>query len=180
MKRRIKPWAMIGLATLAVAAVPQAPATGLGSIRGLVKDASGIPLVGAVIMVVADPERADAAGAAKSVDAAGTANAGMAKIVKKASTDGDGKFVATGIAPGRYRIKAEATGFKPVEVAALVKPNKVTVFDSILLRRSGTLAEQTSLNIDPKYASRAARGTIFHYDDQGKDTTVAAASATTG
>jgi hypothetical protein len=58
-----------------------------------------------------------------------------------------------------------------VEVAALVKPNKVTVFDSILLRRSGTLAEQTSLNIDPKYASRTARGTIFHYDDQGRDTT---------
>jgi hypothetical protein len=169
MIRRIKPLAMIGLVTLACAAVPQTPATGLGSIRGLVKDAGGIPLVGAVIMVVAEPDRAGA-------DSAGTAR-GVDKVIKKASTDGDGKFVATGISPGRYKIKAEATGFRPVEVAALVKPNKVTVFDSILLRRSGTLAEQTSLNVDSRYASRAARGTIFHYDDQGKDTTLAAAPA---
>src|SRR5262249_23666343 len=136
MIRRIKPWALFGLAVLACGAAPETSAAGLGSIRGLVKDASGIPLVGAAILViVAEPDHAAA---------------GADKIVKRASTDGDGKFLATGLSPGYYKIKAEATGFKSVELAALVKSHKVTVFDSILLRRSGTLAEQTSLNIDPK------------------------------
>src|SRR5215471_1433620 len=163
MIRRIKPWALFGLAALVCSAVPETSAAGLGSIRGLVTDASGIPLVGAAILVMAEPDRA---------------GSGADRVVKRASTDGDGKFIATGISPGHYKIKAEATGFKSVELAALVKPHKVTVFDSILLRRSGTLAEQTSLNIDSKYASRAARVTIFHYDEQSKDATVASGSST--
>jgi hypothetical protein len=86
------------------------------------------------------------------------------KIVKRASTDVAGAFVASGITPGRYRVKAEADGFNSVELAADVRPNKVTVFDSILLRRVTTLADETVLNADPKYASRRARGTIFQLD----------------
>jgi hypothetical protein len=111
-------------------------------------DASGNPLTGALVMVVADTE------AAKTD-----------KVVKRASTDGEGKFTAAGIVPGRYRVKAEATGFRPVEIAADVKPNKVTVFDSIFLRRISALGDETSLNSDSKYAARQRLGTIFHYDD---------------
>src|SRR5262249_39826083 len=147
---------------LAIAAVvgaglglaPDASAAALGSIRGLVKDSRGAPLAGAAIEVVTG---------------AGLGKAKTDRIVKRASTDADGQFVAADIAPGRYRVKAEANGFAPVELAAFVKPNKVTVFDSILLRRTGTISEQTELNLDPKYASRGSRGTIFHLDGDGSD-----------
>jgi hypothetical protein len=66
-------------------------------------------------------------------------------------------------------VKAEADGFKPVELAADVKPNKVTVFDSIFLRRITALADETSLSTDSKFAARRVRGTIFHYDEIQKD-----------
>ena len=66
--------------------------------------------------------------------------------------------------------KAEAAGFKPIELAADVKANKATVFDSILLRRVGTLAEESSLNTDSKYATRRARGTVFQHRESEKET----------
>jgi len=115
-------------------------------------DASGSPLIGAAVVVLPDTE-------AEKAD----------KVVRRASTDSEGKFTAAGIVPGRYRVKAEADGFKPVELAADVKPNKVTVFDSIFLRRITALADETSLNADSKYAGRRARGTIFHYDEVKQD-----------
>lgn len=115
-------------------------------------DAGGKPLVGAAVLVMAETEQSKAA-----------------KIIRRASTDADGKFIAGDIAPGRYRLKAEASGFKAVEIATDVRPNKVTVFDSILLRRVGTLAEETSLNRNSKWANRQARGTIFHWEEMKKD-----------
>jgi len=117
-------------------------------------DAGGNPLAGAAVAVLADAE------AAKTE-----------RVVKRASTDSEGKFSAAGIAPGHYRVKAEADGFKPVELAADVKPNKVTVFDSIFLRRITAFADETNLNKDSKYAARQARGTIFHYDETRKPAT---------
>src|SRR5205085_203301 len=115
-------------------------------IRGLILDARGNPLAGAAVLILAEDVK-------------------PAKVIKKASTDNDGKFVAADIVPGRYRVKAAADGFKPVEIAADVRPNQVTVFDEIYLRRVVTLSEQTSLNTDSKYAGRAARGVVFHYDE---------------
>jgi hypothetical protein len=147
------------LALIALGAIvylPAQSATGRGSIRGVIMDASGSPLIGAAVVVLADAEEAK-----------------TEKVVRRASTDGEGKFTATGIAPGHYRVKAEAEGFNPVELAADVKPNKVTVFDSIFLRRITALADQTSLNNDSKYAARRVRGTIFHYDEVIKDPTTA-------
>jgi hypothetical protein len=119
-------------------------------------DASGSPLIGAAVEVLADTE------AAKTD-----------KVVRRASTDGEGKFTAVGIAPGHYRVKAAAEGFNPVELAADVKSNKVTVFDSIFLHRITALADETSLNTDSKYAARRVRGTIFHYDESKKDSAAA-------
>ena len=121
-------------------------AAGRGSIRGFIKDSAGKPLVGAAVLVLMGSEESE-----------------DAKVVKKASTDGEGRFIALGIAPGKYRVKAEAAGFRTVELAADVRPNKTTVFDSILLRRVGTLAEETNLNLDPKYASRRAKPTVFQH-----------------
>ncbi|HSB07959.1 MAG TPA: carboxypeptidase-like regulatory domain-containing protein [Blastocatellia bacterium] len=154
MKHATRVCALVALAAIAYASVPAHAAAGRGSIRGVVMDSSGSPLVGAAVMVLEDVE-----GAAAKVD----------KVIRRASTDDEGKFNAAGIVPGRYRVKAAAEGFKPVELAADVKPNKVTVFDSIFLRRITALNDETSLNLDSKYAARQARGTIFHYDEAKKD-----------
>jgi hypothetical protein len=130
-----------------------ADAAGSGSIRGSVKDNDGKPLPGAAVIVAI-------ARAEKSAPE---------KVIKRVNTDADGKFVASNLLPGRYRIKAEAAGFDPVELAAVVEPNKVTVFDSILLRRTGTLEEEITLNGTPRYAARSARGTIFHVAPEKSD-----------
>ena len=146
MKYVFRLLALVGIGVfLSAGAIAQAAAA-KGSIRGMVLDPHGNPLAGAAVMVM--PEDV------KSV-----------KVLRKASTDNDGKFVAANIIPGHYRVKAAADGFKAVEIPTDVRPNKVTVFDSIYLRRTTTLAEQTSLNTDPKYAGRSARNVIFHYDE---------------
>jgi hypothetical protein len=163
MKQNIKIWALIAVAAIAYSAVPETQASvALGSIRGFVKDASGNPLVGAAVVVLSEAEEAKAD-----------------KVIKRASTDKDGKFTAVGILPGRYRVKAEADGFKPVEFPADVRPNKATVFDSISLRRVSTLADEASLNSNSKYAARKANRTIFHLDEsEGKPTEAAGEEAT--
>ncbi len=152
MRQATRLLALIAFGAIAYASLPAEAAAGRGSIRGVVMDASGSPLIGAAVLVLADAEATKAE-----------------KVVRRASTDGEGKFTALGIAPGRYRVKAEAEGFNPIELPADVKPNKVTVFDSILLRRITALADETSLNTDSKYAARRVRGTIFHYDEPKKD-----------
>lgn len=157
MKSATKLYTLIAVVAIAYASVPAHAAVAQGSIRGVVMDLSGSPLIGAAVMVVADTE---------------TPKADTEKIIKRASTDSEGKFTAAGIVPGRYRVKAEAEGFRPVELNAEVKPNKVTIFDSIFLRRVTALGDETSLNVDSKYAARQARGTIFHYDETTKDPTV--------
>jgi len=151
MNRGRRPWlapALMGLVINAVLASTVVAAPHRGSIRGIVIDSQGNPLVGAMVAILADAE-------ADKPD----------KVVRQATTDTDGKFAASNIVPGRYRVKAEADGFTPVELNADVRPNKVTVFDSILLRRVSTLNDTALLNADPKYAARRAKGTIFQLDD---------------
>jgi hypothetical protein len=127
--------------------VPASAASARGSIQGFIKDGRGNPLVGAAVLVMAasEDEKPD-------------------KVIRRASTDSEGKFLASGILPGRYRVKAVAAGFRPLEFPADVKPNKITIFDSILLRRINTLAEESSLNLDPKYSARKANSTIFQHN----------------
>ncbi len=149
MKVTLKLLALVAVAAFFAANVSEAQAsTAVGSIRGFIKDGQGNPLVGASVFVMTEAESP------------------QAKIIKKASTDSSGKFIATSLVPGRYQLKAEATGFSPLVFAADVQPRKVIVFDSILMRRTGTLAEQTSLNKDTKYAARQSRSSIFHYTEE--------------
>jgi Carboxypeptidase regulatory-like domain len=152
MRQATRLWALIAVGAIAYASVPAQAAGGRGSIRGFVMDGSGSPLIGAAVVILADTDAA-------KVD----------KVVKRASTDSDGKFTAAGIVPGRYRVKAQAEGFNPVELAADVRPNKVTIFDSISLRRITALGDETNQNLDSKYAARQSRHTIFHYDETKKD-----------
>jgi Carboxypeptidase regulatory-like domain len=161
MKQAMKLWALVAVAAFAFTGGPAEAAGPRGSIRGLIMDARGNPLVGAAVLVMADSE-----------------DAKTTRVVRRANTDNEGKFIAAGITPGRYRLKAEASGFTPVEMATEVRPNKVTVFDSILLRRVGTLGEETGLNKDSKYAGRVARGTIFHNQEVTKDPTAEKATDT--
>lgn len=159
MKNATKLYALVAVVAIAYASAPAHAAAGQGSIRGVVMDLTGSPLIGAAVMIMADTEAAKA-------------ESEKEKIVRRASTDSEGKFTAAGILPGRYRVKAQAEGFRPVELSAEVKPDKVTIFDSIFLRRVTTLGDETRLNVDSKYAARQARGTIFHYDEATKDTPV--------
>src|SRR5690242_16233201 len=113
MKHAYRLWAIVAIGVVLSAGVTaQAGAAAKGSIRGLVLDLHGKPLAGAAVLVMAEDVKS-------------------AKVIRKASTDNEGKFVAANIVPGRYRVKAAADGFKPVEIATDVRPNQVTVFDSI-------------------------------------------------
>src|ERR1044071_3379028 len=154
MKHACRLWALIAIGVVLSAGATAQAGAAKGSIRGLIFDARGNPLAGAAVLVMAEDVKSD-------------------KVVKKASTDNDGKFIAANIVPGRYRVKAAAEGFKPVEIATDVRPNQVTVFDEIYLRRVTTLSEQTSLNTDSKYAARAARSVVFHYDEYNPNPTEA-------
>ncbi|MEW6126774.1 MAG: carboxypeptidase-like regulatory domain-containing protein [Acidobacteriota bacterium] len=148
MKLALKVWTLVAIGIFFYTNVSDAQASAaVGSIRGVIKDAQGSPLVGASVMVMSETEQA------------------KAKIVKQVSTDKEGLFLAANILPGRYRIKALAAGFAPFVFAADVLPRKVIVFDSILMRRTGTLAEQTSLNANSTAATRRARGSIFHLEE---------------
>jgi hypothetical protein len=141
--------AFIAIGAVVYTSLPEVQAAAaMGSIRGVIKDSQGNPLIGASVFVLAE-----------------TAEAQAVKIIKRASTDKEGKFTAAGLIPGHYLLKAEAAGFAPIAFAADVQPRKVIVFDSILMRREGTLAEKTRLNLDPKFAARRSRGSIFHYDE---------------
>ena len=149
MKLPFKLWTLFAVAAFLYANTGDVQASSaVGSIRGFIKDGQGNPLVGASVFVMTEVESS------------------QAKIIKKASTDSEGKFIAASLVPGRYQVKAEASGFTPIVFPADVQPRKVIIFDSILMRRTGTLAEQTSLNKDPKYAARQARNSIFHYSEE--------------
>src|ERR1700754_2073610 len=152
MKHASRLWALIAIGVVLSAGATAQASAAKGSIRGLILDPRGNPLAGAAVMVLAE-------------------DAKSAKVVKKASTDSEGKFTAANIMPGRYRVTAAANGFKPVEIATDVRPNQVTVFDSIYLRRTTVLSEQTSLNGDSKYAARGAHNVVFHYDEYNPNTT---------
>jgi hypothetical protein len=155
MKQAFKFFALIAIGAIVYTNLPEAQAAAaMGSIRGFIKDGQGNPLIGASVFVLAETEEAQAA-----------------KVIKRASTDKEGKFTAAGLLPGHYLLKAEASGFASIAFAADVQPRKVIVFDSILMRREGTLAEKTSLNLDPKFAARRSRGSIFHYDENKPEVT---------
>lgn len=149
MRLALKVWTLIVIGLFVYGNVSDAEAAvAVGSIRGVIKDAQGSPLVGASVLVMTEVDQE------------------KPKVVKQVSTDKEGLFLAANIIPGRYHVKALATGFTPIVFAADVLPRKVIVFDSLLMRRTGTLAEQTSLNADSKAATRRARGSIFHIDQE--------------
>jgi hypothetical protein len=142
----------VGL-TLAFVAISSATAEAAraGRLTGVVRDQSGAPLVGATIAIfdaVAESERP----------------------IQNARTDTDGKFIAS-VAPGRYLLRAVASGFTAVEARALVAANRETVINSLALRRVDTLADRRRQGVDPyREAVLSARGHILNFEELEKQT----------
>ena len=138
-----------------------AEAARAGRLSGVVRDQSGAPLVGATIAIfdaVAESE----------------------KPIQNARTDTDGKFIAS-VAPGRYLLRAVASGFTAVETRARVAANRETVINSLALRRVDTLSDRRRQGVDQyREAVLSARGHILNFDELEKQTRKIESLALTG
>ncbi len=81
---------MIAAAVLALAAVSSVVAQGRMSLRGVISDEFGAAIVGATVTL-----------------------SGTTGAPKTATTNADGSYTFTGLAPGKYMIQAASTGFAP-------------------------------------------------------------------
>ena len=127
----------------------------LATITGSVRDNRGNPLAGALVSVVREG----------------------VNTVKQARTDKQGNFTAK-VSPGRYGIKAIASGFSEVVFAAVdVKPAQELVYTFNLepVGSGNTLPERRRDRDDVKWTLRSvhASKSIFNANE-GKDSTVAA------
>ena len=145
-------------ASLAQAAVTPAPSKTLGTITGTVKDHKGNPLVGAVVSLLREG----------------------AKQAKEARTDDKGNFIAK-VLPGKYGIRAVATGFSAVIFSSVeVKASQELVYKFNLepVGYGKTLPERRRDKDDVKWVLRSSVGrrSIFQVDGE-EDPTVEAVKA---
>lgn len=148
MKRAAKLTAFgLTLALAAVQCITAEAATNRGVLRGIVRDQVGAPLVGATIAIFNAASKSE-------------------KPVSNTKTDDTGHFTAA-VAPGRYVLKAIASGFDTFEARARVAANRETIIDEILLRRVDTLAERRRAAARDPYRQvvRSSRGHVFHVDE---------------
>src|SRR5215212_2609935 len=127
----------------------------LATITGTVRDNRGNPLAGALISLVREG----------------------VKTVKEARTDKDGNFIAK-VLPGRYGIKAIATGFSEVVFTSVdVKAQQELVYRFNLepVGYGNTLPERRRDRDDVKWTLRSAqtRRSIFQAQE-GEDSTIKA------
>src|ERR1044071_25662 len=158
--RRVVGLSLSLLALISLSAAPiEAGSSGktLATISGIVTDNKGIPLAGALVSLMRE-------GAVK-------------QSVKHTLTDRQGKFVAK-VTPGRYGIKAIASGFNEVAFNAFdVKAAQEVVYKFNLepVGYGNTLPERRRDRDDVKWTLRSAqtRRSIFQVDE-GEDSTVRA------
>jgi len=127
----------------------------LATITGSVRDNRGNPLAGALVSMVREG----------------------VNTVKEARTDKQGNFIAK-VSPGRYGIKAIASGFSEVVFAAVdVKPSQELVYRFNLepVGYGNTLPERRRDRDDVKWTLRSVhpRRSIFHAQE-GEDSAIAA------
>jgi hypothetical protein len=150
--RRAAKLSSVGL-TLALVVIQCAPAraAGLGVLRGVVRDQYGAPLVGASVAIFDVAAKKD-------------------KPVRNTSTDDSGQFEAS-VAPGRYLLRAVASGFDAFEARARVAADRETVLDTIALRRVDTFADrQRATTSDPyRQVVRSSRGRVFQMQEATED-----------
>jgi hypothetical protein len=138
----------LAITIVAVSCATTSGAVGFGVVRGVVRDQTGMPLVGATVAIFEAASKAD-------------------KPVRNTATDDKGHFEAQ-VAPGRYVLRAVAAGFNASEFRARVAANRETVLDTIALRRANTLADRRRATDQNPYRQvvRSARGTVFHVDEE--------------
>jgi len=120
-------------------------------LRGIVRDQGGVPLAGASVAIFDVATK-------------------MAKPVRATSTGESGEFEAM-VAPGRYLLRAVASGFDTVEARARVAANRETVLDTIALPRVNTLADrQRAIDADPyRNVVRGSRPPVFNWDPKTEE-----------
>ncbi|MBL8202861.1 MAG: carboxypeptidase regulatory-like domain-containing protein [Blastocatellia bacterium] len=120
----------------------------LGIISGTVKDDAGKPLGGAVVALF-------------------TAQPGQiigGSLLKNLTTDAEGRFKAN-VAPGMYKLRAAADGFRPTfTLINLDAANKLT--HNFSLRRVGTLVEKRGDKGDYRWIGRSVPRSVLHYQEE--------------
>jgi hypothetical protein len=126
-------------------------ATSLALISGTVKDDAGKPLAGAVVALF-------------------TAQPGQTlggSLLKNLTTDAEGRFRVS-IAPGMYKLRAVAEGFRPTfTLITLDAANKIT--HNFALRRVGTLVEKRGDKGDYRWIGRSVPRSVLHYQEEEED-----------
>ena len=142
-------------------AAPQSKS--LATITGTVKDHKGNPLAGALVSLLRE---------------------GAKQVVKEARTDDKGNFI-TKVMPGRYGIRAIATGFSEVVFSSVeVKASQELVYKFNLepVGYGKTLPERRRDKDDVKWVLRSSQGrrTILNVDEEEDSTVVAVNLPETG
>jgi hypothetical protein len=152
--------ALVSLTASLTQAAP--PSKSLATITGTVKDNKGNPLSGALVSLLRE---------------------GAKHVVKEARTDEKGNYIAK-VQPGRYGIRAIATGFSEVVFSSIeVKASQELVYKFNLepVGYGKTLPERRRDRDDVKWVLRAGqnRRSIFQVDDVEDPTIIAVNQAET-
>jgi len=153
---------LIAFTALALDARAGSPrSSSLATITGSVRDNKGNPLAGALVSLIRQGSR---------------------QTTKEAMTDAQGNFIAR-VLPGRYGIKAIATGFNAVIFASVeVRASQELVYRFNLepVGSGNTLPERRRDRDDVKWTLRSAqnRRSIFQIQE-GEDSAIKAATADT-
>jgi len=98
---------MLGL--LGVVALPLAAASRSGRISGLVRDESGVPQMGATVVIISHA----------------LISSGPARPIRL-FTDAEGRFASGALLPGRYVVRVSLAGFLPALESVVVNGNRTT------------------------------------------------------
>lgn len=118
-----------------------------GGLAGLVLDEAGNPIIGAIVRLFP----ADA----------------PTQPAKALRTDMEGRYIVKKLAPGVYRVRAEARGFLPVAQVVEIKPHVLLTFD-FELRRTETLVQRRSDRDDYRWTVRASRRPVLRFNKNGE------------
>ncbi len=144
--------AFIVFPALQISAAPNVPKaealSGLGIIRGFVRDNGGNPIADATIAIF---------------------RVGTSKLLKQVSSAADGRFVAK-IIPGRYSVLAVAQGFNPVTLSDVEIGRAAQLEYGFKLEKAGsgnTLPEKRLDRNNPKWNVRSSAITRSIYQNNG-------------
>lgn len=161
LRQLILPLALLVLGTPAVSlgTMPADPdaargRSGLGTIRGIVRDQAGGPIADATVAIF---------------------RAGTTKLLKQVTSAADGRFVAR-IIPGTYTVLAVAQGFNPVTIADVSVTRAADLSYGFNLERAGggnTLPETRLDRNSSKWRIRAAQMQRTIYQNRDGATPVA-------